>query len=173
MASTATSLALSTSCEGQEKCQGSAGRTGRYRSVGELATPGAQGCLDPLGPGSCSLPPRVRRWGADPGPGEGYRGRLAGWVLTGQVVLPHSIRLPERPAVPSAAFPPPAGPRPPPLLHHLPVPPTCRPGRHVSDPPATAASRSFPVRCGRAALCHVSSQGLTARDATRKAAWDL
>ena len=50
MARTATSLALSTSCEGQEKRQGSAGRTGRYRSAGELATPGAQGCLDPLGP---------------------------------------------------------------------------------------------------------------------------
>ena len=101
------------------------------------------------------------------------RGRRAGWVLTGQVVLPHSVRLPERPAVPSAAFTTAAGPSPPPLLHHLPAPPTCRLGRHGSDPPATATSPSFPVRRGRAALCHVSSQGFAARDATRKAAWYL
>lgn len=90
--------------------------------------------------------------------GQAQGTRQAGWVLTGQVVFPHSICFPERPAVPAAASAAGAGPRPPALLYHLPAPHARRLGRHGSEPSRLGHCPCFPVRRWRAALCHVSSQ---------------
>lgn len=92
-----------------------------------------------------------------------------GPVLTSQIVFPHSVRLPECPAVPAAAASTTAtattaaSPGPPSLLHHLPAALARRLGRHGSGPPP----RQLPLSGRRGSRSATSPSAAAAAGAAR------